>query len=134
MNHIDEKVSARSAGAKGNGLYAVQPFPAGDTVVAFGGFAIDRTALDQLPADRRMHSIQMTTTSSSSVPTLRSRRLVNHSCDPNCGLVGAVILVAMRDIEPGEEITFDYAMCDRSTTTSSTARATRRTVASKSPA
>ena len=38
--------------------------------------------------------------------------LVNHSCDPNCGLVGAVLVVAMRDIEPGEEITFDYAMCD----------------------
>jgi len=38
--------------------------------------------------------------------------LVNHSCDPNCGLVGAVLVVAMRDIEPGEEITFDYAMSD----------------------
>jgi hypothetical protein len=59
MNHIDEKVSARSAGAKGNGLYAVQPIRAGDTVVAFGGFAIDRTALDELPSDRRMHAIQI---------------------------------------------------------------------------
>lgn len=39
---------------------------------------------------------------------------VNHSCDPNCGVrlneSGAYDLVARRDIAPGEEITFDYAM------------------------
>tara|TARA_B110000093_G_scaffold89472_1_gene96859 strand:+ start:1721 stop:2209 length:489 start_codon:yes stop_codon:yes gene_type:complete len=40
--------------------------------------------------------------------------LVNHSCNPNCGIKvneeGAHDYVAMRDIEPGEEVTFDYAM------------------------
>ena len=40
--------------------------------------------------------------------------LVNHSCNPNCGIkvndTGAHDYVAMRDIEPGEEVTFDYAM------------------------
>jgi uncharacterized protein len=34
---------------------------------------------------------------------------VNHSCDPNAGLIDSTTLVAMRDIEPDEEITFDYA-------------------------
>jgi len=34
----------------------------------------------------------------------------NHSCDPNCGFRGQIFLVAMRDIAPGEEVTFDYAM------------------------
>jgi len=37
---------------------------------------------------------------------------INHSCDPNCGLVGMGTGVAMRDIVTGEEITFDYAMLD----------------------
>ena len=40
--------------------------------------------------------------------------LVNHSCNPNCGIkvneAGAHDYVAMRDIEPGDEVTFDYAM------------------------
>ena len=40
--------------------------------------------------------------------------LVNHSCRPNCGIklneTGAHDYVAMQDIMPGEEITFDYAM------------------------
>jgi hypothetical protein len=35
----------------------------------------------------------------------------NHSCDPNSGIKGQIFLVAMRDIEPDEEVTFDYAMC-----------------------
>ena len=37
---------------------------------------------------------------------------VNHSCDPNAGLSGQIGLVAMRDIDIGEEICFDYAMSD----------------------
>ena len=40
--------------------------------------------------------------------------MLNHSCEPSCGLVGATILVARRDIEVGEELTFDYATCDSS--------------------
>ena len=40
--------------------------------------------------------------------------LVNHSCEPNCGIrlneTGAHDYVAMNDIDLGEEITFDYAM------------------------
>jgi len=40
--------------------------------------------------------------------------MLNHSCEPSCGLVGATLLVAMRDIAVGEELTFDYATCDSS--------------------
>lgn len=36
----------------------------------------------------------------------------NHSCDPNLGLRGQIGLVAIRDIQAGEELTFDYAMSD----------------------
>lgn len=35
---------------------------------------------------------------------------LNHSCQPNLGLRGNVIIVAMRDIEAGEELCPDYAM------------------------
>ena len=39
---------------------------------------------------------------------------INHSCNPNCGIKGHLQIVAMRDIESGEEITFDYAMTESS--------------------
>lgn len=35
---------------------------------------------------------------------------LNHSCQANIGLRGDVTIVAMRDIEPGEELCLDYAM------------------------
>jgi SET domain-containing protein len=39
-------------------------------------------------------------------------RWINHSCDPNCDAVvdgGRIFIEAIRDIEPGEELTYDYA-------------------------
>ena len=40
--------------------------------------------------------------------------MFNHSCNPNCVLLGSQVLVAWRDINVGEELTFDYATCDDS--------------------
>lgn len=37
---------------------------------------------------------------------------LNHCCEPNLGLQGQVVFVAMRDIAVGEELTIDYAMTD----------------------
>ncbi len=39
---------------------------------------------------------------------------INHSCSPTTGIKGKLALVACRDILPGEEITFDYAMSESS--------------------
>lgn len=36
----------------------------------------------------------------------------NHSCDPNIGVQGQIVFVAMRDIQTGEELTHDWAMTD----------------------
>src|SRR2546423_1930911 len=37
---------------------------------------------------------------------------INHSCDPNAGLKDKIIVVAMRDIKKGEEITIDYSLTE----------------------
>lgn len=39
-------------------------------------------------------------------------RYASHSCDPNCGIKNFRDITAMRDIQPGEEITWDYAMTE----------------------
>jgi hypothetical protein len=49
-------------------------------------------------------------------PLLEGIFCINHSCDPNAGFKGQITLVAMRDIEIGEEITYDYALTDIETT------------------
>ena len=38
------------------------------------------------------------------------QHFVNHSCEPNASIKGQIMLVAMKTIDGGEEITFDYAM------------------------
>lgn len=38
----------------------------------------------------------------------------NHSCSPNAGIKGQIILVARRDIAVGEEICFDYETAETS--------------------
>lgn len=43
---------------------------------------------------------------------LEDADFINHSCDPNCGIKGSLQIIAMRDIEPEEEIAFDYAMSE----------------------
>ena len=109
------KAEAHPAGDKGWGSFATEPIPAGETVAAFGGWVVSRAVLSTMSHDRQGRSIQIDEDLylvSSDTP--EPGDMLNHSCEPNCGLAGSSLLVAMRDIEPGEELCFDYAMCDAS--------------------
>ena len=37
---------------------------------------------------------------------------LNHSCEPNLGMQGQIVYVALRDINQDQELTLDYAMMD----------------------
>jgi uncharacterized protein len=37
---------------------------------------------------------------------------INHSCEPNVGFAGNIVIVAMREVIAGEELTTDYALFD----------------------
>ena len=114
-NWLTPKAEARPAGDKGWGSYVTSPIAAGETVAVFGGWVIDGTQLATMSLDRQHRSIQIDADLylvSSDTP--EPGDMLNHSCEPNCGLQGSQILVAMRDIAPGEELSFDYAMCDAS--------------------
>jgi hypothetical protein len=39
-------------------------------------------------------------------------RYFNHSCEPNCAIVGTKKVIALRNIKKGTELTFDYSMTD----------------------
>jgi SET domain-containing protein len=114
-NWLTPKAQARPAGDKGWGSFAVEQISAGETVAAFGGWIVDRDTLSVMAHDRQSRSIQVDDDLylvSDEMP--EPGDMLNHSCEPNAGLKGSALLVAMRDIAVGEEITFDYAMCDAS--------------------
>ena len=101
------------AGAKGDGIFATEAITAGTTVAGFGGFVVDRTEFDGLDEVWRIHSLQIDDELYLvSTPPFVPADLMNHSCEPNCGIIGSCLVVATRDIEAGEEICFDYAMTD----------------------
>ncbi len=113
QSFLCDRAQARAAGGKGRGVFAIAPIPAGTTVAAFGGWICDRQELDTLTVQRRTHSIQIDDDLYMVGPDdAEPADYFNHSCTPNTGIVGNILVVAMRDIAGGEEICFDYAMCD----------------------
>ena len=110
---LHENARLASAGPKGLGIFALQPITAGSTVAGFGGHVVERQEFDQLTEDLRTHSLQVDDRLYLvSLPPFAPADHVNHSCEPNCGVIGSCLMVAMRDIEAGEELCFDYAMSD----------------------
>ncbi len=105
--------ACRPAGAKGMGIFALADIPAGTTVAGFGGNVVDRAELDAQPEEIRTHALQIDDDLfiAGELP-FDDADFVNHSCDPNCGIVGSILLVTMRDVAAGEELCFDYAMTD----------------------
>ncbi len=88
----------RPAGAKGEGVFAVEPIPAETTVAAFGGNVVDRHELHELDEAIRVHALQIDEELYlAGEPPFDDADYVNHSCEPNCGIVGSVLLVTMRD-------------------------------------
>ncbi len=103
------------ADASGWGSYAVQPIAAGETVAAFGGRCLTRNQLEDLSVNDQVRSVQIDNDLYLVAPIVDEAGVpgdvINHSCAPNCGIAGGVLVVAMRDIEAGETLSFDYAMC-----------------------
>lgn len=107
--------SRRSDENHGRGAFASEPIEAGETVAVWGGRVITPDELPDLTDRERMHTLQVEEgLYLAPVGPPEPADFVNHSCEPNAGLRGQITLVAMRRIEPGEEICFDYAMVDGS--------------------
>ena len=115
MNWLTPKAQAHEAGEKGWGNFAVEPIEIGETVGSFGGWSVPRLVLATLEIERQHRAIQVDDDQYLVSKEIREPGdCFNHSCEPSCSLSGATILRARRNIEVGEELTFDYATCDDS--------------------
>ena len=95
-------VEVRETNKNGKGIFANKDFQKGEEVLVFKG--------SEILEKSGMHTLQIG--SAKHLLVAEPWRYVNHSCNPNCGIKNKVILVAMKDIKKGEEITFDYAMTE----------------------
>jgi SET domain-containing protein len=114
-NWLTPKAQMRVTLEKGSGSFVVSKISKGEMVASFGGNVIAQSELANYPADRVSRSLQLnrdTYLLSGNIP--EAGDMINHSCEPNCGIAGTSSVLALRDIEIGEELTFDYAMSDSS--------------------
>jgi hypothetical protein len=109
-SYLSPKVAAY-ADVTGRGARAAAPIAAGETVAAIGGRCIGGDAIDGVGAAERGRAVQI----DDDVFILPDEhatpeRTIGHSCAPNCGMSGGVLVTAMRDIASGESLTIDDAM------------------------
>lgn len=95
----------------GQAVFAAQGFRRGDNIVAFTGRRFRADRVPSLMRGRSDRFVQVTPDHYMG-PSGRIDDLINHSCAPNAGLRfgnDGVMLVAIRDIAAGEELTWDYS-------------------------
>ena len=109
-------VKGVASGIAGRGLVAVEPISAGEVVAVKAGHTVTEEHLRALPELLQNSAVQITDDLHLVALTDDEYEAVmlflNHSCEPNVGFGGNVVLVAMRDIDSGEELTTDYALFD----------------------
>jgi hypothetical protein len=112
-SYLSSKLEGRlKADKSGNSIFAIEPIKKGELIAVFGGVVYEWETFINLPDRERSLCIQVEDRHFLVPRPIGEGDYVNHSCNPNAGLSGQIGLVAMRDIKIGEEVCFDYAMCD----------------------
>ena len=118
-SYLNPKVKVLSSGIDRRGIFAVSPIKKGEIVCVWGGHVITQKEFDTL-AKKQFRNIDDYATKvadgfylvSCKKGGLEDDDFFNHSCNPNCGIQGHLLMTAMRDIRRDEELTYDYAMTD----------------------
>lgn len=104
------------SGIAGRGLVAVEAIRRDEVVAVKGGHIVTTQTLMALPERLQNSDVQIADdlhlVALSDAEYEPVMLFINHSCEPNVGFAGNIVLVAMRDIAAGEELTTDYALFD----------------------
>ncbi len=95
----------------GKGLFAGESLKRGDFIIEYVGKKIPNSIADNL-GTRYLFDLENGFTIDGS-PMSNTARWINHSCEPNVEAEldeeeEKIRILAMHDIEPGEELTIDY--------------------------
>jgi SET domain-containing protein len=116
---MSPKAQVREHSINRKGVFARADIRKDELLSIWGGSIIDDEELGRLAQSdfRDIHDYATVIAEgfymvSSKDGLLEDDDFFNHSCEPNAGMRGNIVLVAMRDILAGEEITYDYVMTD----------------------
>jgi len=123
---MPRKIAARKSPIHGNGVFAVAPISKGERIIEYKG---RRRTHEQVDNDvggdvDSGHTFLFTLNDDWVIDASyegNDARWINHSCDPNCEAVidenedgdnrkDRVFIEAVRDIAPGEELSYNYGI------------------------
>lgn len=116
LTYRSPKTEARPSPIHGTGLFAKQAIATREIVAVKGGHVLTRAQWADL--EPTLGSAEIQIAEDLFIAPVRSDHrdgsmlYTNHSCDPNLAIQGQIVLVAMRDIAPGAELTIDWATTD----------------------
>jgi SET domain-containing protein len=116
LNWTTDKIVVQPDQHRGVGNFAIRSIQSNETITVFGGYVFTLETYHFLPAQLKhfcyqVHHDPVLLYGPVETDQISDGDFFNHSCSPNAGFQTSIHLVAMRDIAPGEEVTFDYAMC-----------------------
>src|SRR5437870_12666894 len=116
LSYISPKATVQESPIHGRGLFAIAPIAQGEIVCVKGGYIVTRAGLRTMPEWYGGADIPVADNLYIG-PLCQEERegsmiFSNHSCEPNIGVQGQIVFVAMRDIAAGEELTHDWATTD----------------------
>src|SRR5262249_13222216 len=116
LTYFSPKVDKRKSAIDRRGHFVQEHISAGEVVVVKGGYVLTRAQRDQVGTLLGPSEIQITEDLFIGPTTRREREggmmHLNHSCEPNLGLQGQVVYVALRDIPAGEGMAPGFALAD----------------------
>lgn len=112
-------IGVRRSGIHGKGVFALVPIRDGETIIEYTGERITEDEIERRYPENMdglnhtfvfgiRHDVNIDGGSGGN-----ASRWINHSCDPNCDTYEEderIFVRAARDIRPGEELTYDYAI------------------------
>ncbi|HUH29974.1 MAG TPA: SET domain-containing protein-lysine N-methyltransferase [Rhodanobacter sp.] len=120
------RISTHRSLIHGTGMFANCALPAGAAIIEYKGKRLTHAQADDLYGDggEGGHTFLFTLNAQYIIDANQqgnSARWINHSCAPNCQALvvesasgdprrDRVVIEALRDIRPGEELTYDYGI------------------------
>ncbi|HEX6965695.1 MAG TPA: SET domain-containing protein-lysine N-methyltransferase [Gemmatimonadaceae bacterium] len=115
---VDHPFELRKSPIQGTGAFATRRIRKGTRIIEYTGERISNDEADKRYDDTKMkrhHTFLFSLDDGTCIDAAvngNEARYINHSCDPNCQAVIVrkhIYIEAVRTIQPGEELCYDYA-------------------------
>lgn len=105
-----DKIYIGKSGIHGNGIFAKKNIKRGEIICVLKGEIVVFEVKNEKDSEYGPNWVGIG--KNLWIDPLPPIRYINHSCNPNTGIKGRVVIVALKNIKKGEEFFLDYSIVD----------------------